>query len=65
MRVEQRVGRIDRKGQNSPAIAIYNMITPGTIDGDVYERCLWRIGVFEKTIGDCEEILGEITSIFS
>jgi ERCC4-related helicase len=61
MRIEQRIGRIDRKGQNSPAIAIYNMITPGTIDGDVYERCLWRIGVFEKSIGDCEEILGEIT----
>ena len=62
MRIEQRIGRIDRHGQKSPTVAIYNMITPGTIDADIYERCLSRIGVFESSIGDCEEILGEITS---
>jgi ERCC4-related helicase len=61
MRIEQRIGRIDRQGQKSPAVAIYNMITHGTIDADIFERCLVRIGVFEKSIGDCEEILGEIT----
>jgi SNF2 family DNA or RNA helicase/DNA-directed RNA polymerase subunit L len=61
MRIEQRIGRIDRQGQKSPAVAIYNLITQGTIDGDIFERCLSRIGVFEKSIGDCEEILGEIT----
>jgi hypothetical protein len=61
MRIEQRIGRIDRQGQKSPAVAIYNMITQGTIDADIFERCLVRIGVFEKSIGDCEEILGEIT----
>jgi len=60
MRIEQRIGRIDRQGQMSPVIAIYNMITPGTIDADIYERCLSRIDVFEKSIGDCEEILGKI-----
>ena len=61
MRVEQRIGRIDRRGQNSESVAIFNLITPGTIDADIYERCLVRIGVFEQAIGDCEEILGEIT----
>jgi SNF2 family DNA or RNA helicase len=61
MRIEQRIGRIDRQGQKSPAVAIYNLITQGTIDGDIFERCLSRIGVFERSIGDCEEILGEIT----
>jgi cob(I)alamin adenosyltransferase len=61
MRIEQRIGRIDRQGQKSPAVAIYNLITQGTIDADIFERCLNRIGVFEKSIGDCEEILGEIT----
>ena len=61
MRIEQRIGRIDRKGQKSPVIAIYNMITPGTIDADIFDRCLSRIGVFERSIGDCEEILGEIS----
>jgi superfamily II DNA or RNA helicase len=60
MRIEQRIGRIDRRGQKSETVAIYNLITPETIDADIYERCLLRIGVFEASIGDCEEILGEI-----
>ena len=61
MRIEQRIGRIDRRGQKSEAVAIYNMITPGTVDADIYERCLLRIGIFEASIGDCEEILGDMS----
>lgn len=60
MRIEQRIGRIDRRGQVSEAVNIYNMITSGTVDADIYDRCLRRIGVFEKSIGECEEILGSI-----
>lgn len=61
MRIEQRIGRIDRYGQKSETVAIVNFITPGTVDADIYERCLWRIGVFLHAIGGNEEILGEIT----
>ncbi len=61
MRVEQRIGRIDRNGQKSESVAIYNLITPGTVDADIYERCLVRIGVFNSALGGSEEILGEIT----
>ena len=61
MRVEQRIGRIDRQGQKSESVAIVNLITPGTIDAEIYERCLLRIGVFERAFGGSEEILGEIT----
>jgi len=61
MRIEQRIGRIDRYGQKSETVAIVNFITPGTVDADIYERCLWRIGVFQHAIGGNEEILGEIT----
>ena len=61
MRVEQRIGRIDRKGQKSESVAIINLITPGTVDADIYERCLVRIGVFNNALGGSEEILGEIT----
>ncbi|MCY4552031.1 MAG: SNF2-related protein [Candidatus Poribacteria bacterium] len=61
MRVEQRIGRIDRKGQMSETVAILNLITPNTVDADIYERCLLRIGVFNSALGGSEEILGEIT----
>lgn len=61
MRVEQRIGRIDRKGQKSESVVIFNMVIPGTVDADIYERCLMRIGVFNSALGGSEEILGEIT----
>ncbi len=61
MRIEQRIGRIDRKGQQSKSIAIVNLITPGTVDADIYERCLVRIGVFDNALGGSEVILGNIS----
>jgi len=61
MRIEQRIGRIDRRGQKSPKVFIFNMVTPGTIDAEIYKRCLLRIGIFENSLGDSESILGEIT----
>lgn len=59
--IEQRIGRIDRNGQKSESISIINIITEDTIDCDIYDRCLSRIGVFNSSIGDSEEILGEVT----
>jgi ATP-dependent helicase HepA len=61
MRVEQRIGRIDRYGQRSETVAIFNFITPGTVDAEIYERCLLRIGVFRQALGGSEEILGNLT----
>ncbi len=61
MRVEQRIGRIDRYGQRSDTVAIFNFITPGTVDAEIYERCLLRIGVFRQALGGSEEILGNLT----
>jgi len=62
MRIEQRIGRLDRYGQKSDTVAIYNLITPGTIDAEIYERCLVRIGIFHQAVGGSEEILGRLTN---
>lgn len=59
--IEQRIGRIDRNGQKSESVSIINIITEDTIDCDIYDRCLSRIGVFNSSIGDSEQILGDIT----
>ncbi len=42
MRIEQRIGRIDRKGQKSENVAILNLITPWTVDAYIYERGFLR-----------------------
>ena len=60
MRIEQRIGRLDRYGQESEAIAIVNLVTPDTVDYEIYHRCLLRLGIFEHAVGGNEEILGEL-----
>jgi superfamily II DNA or RNA helicase len=57
MEVEQRIGRIDRIGQREKKIGVLNFHTPGTIETDIIERVMDRIGVFEHAIGELEPIL--------
>ena len=57
MVVEQRIGRIDRFGQESPIVHIYNMIVKDSIQEDIYLRLLERIGIFHESIGEMEAIL--------
>ncbi len=57
MVVEQRIGRIDRIGQLSANIYIYNFVVKGSITEDIYDRLENRIGIFKGTIGDLEPIL--------
>jgi superfamily II DNA or RNA helicase len=60
MKVEQRIGRIDRIGQQSPSIDIINLIAEDTIEQQVYDRLYLRLGIIQQTLGDFEPILGEI-----
>ena len=62
MRVEQRIGRLDRFGQQHEKIFIYNFHVPGTIETDIFERLYNRIGVFRDSIGELEPILREETN---
>ena len=61
MRIEQRIGRIDRFGQRSDKVLIFNFITPDTVAERVFYRCFDRLGVFRDTVGDLEAVLGDIT----
>ena len=59
MRVEQRIGRLDRFGQTAPKIRIYNLVISNSIEERIYFRLYERIHIFEQSIGDLEVILGE------
>lgn len=59
MVVEQRIGRIDRIGQQSPRVVIFNFSVEGTIEERIFERLYNRIELFRRSIGDLEAILGE------
>lgn len=59
MRVEQRIGRLDRYGQRHEKILIYNFSMIGTIDDEILNRLYGRINVFEGYIGDLDAILGD------
>lgn len=61
MRVEQRIGRIDRLGQKAERISIVNLILVDTIEERVLNRLYERMELFKESIGDLEEILGERT----
>ena len=59
MRVEQRIGRLDRYGQESDRIRIYSFVLQETIEERVLARLYQRINIFEESIGDLAPILGQ------
>ena len=59
MTIEQRIGRVDRIGQNSDSIVIVNLAAKDTIEDRILLRLYKRIGIFENTIGEIDPILGE------
>jgi SNF2 family DNA or RNA helicase len=59
MRIEQRIGRIDRIGQEAERILIWNFLYADSIDDRIYERLLTRLNIFEQALGSIEAMLGE------
>jgi SNF2 family DNA or RNA helicase len=65
MRVEQRIGRIDRLGQKYPNIRIVNLHYANTVEADVYVALRQRIGLFETVVGRLQPILARLPSLIS
>ncbi|UAL51005.1 MULTISPECIES: DEAD/DEAH box helicase [Metabacillus] len=56
MRLEQRIGRIHRLGQEKD-VYIYNMATKNTVEEHILKLLYEKINLFEKVIGELDEIL--------
>jgi hypothetical protein len=60
MRVEQRIGRIDRLGQEHPEIRIVNLHYADTVEADVYDALRKRINLFQSFVGRLQPILARL-----
>jgi len=56
-KVEQRIGRIDRIGQNSPKVIVVNLYLEKSVDDRVYRALRKRCGLFEKFVGAMQPVL--------
>jgi SNF2 family DNA or RNA helicase len=65
MRVEQRIGRIDRLGQKYSDIRIVNLHYADTVETDVYVALRHRIGLFEQVVGGLQPILARMPSLIT
>jgi SNF2 family DNA or RNA helicase len=59
MRIEQRIGRIHRLGQEND-VHIYNLATQGTVESHILNLLYNKIHLFEQVIGELDKILAHI-----
>ncbi|MFP4033789.1 MAG: helicase-related protein, partial [Desulfococcaceae bacterium] len=59
MKIEQRVGRIHRIGQEKP-VSIFNLCGTGTLEDYILEILDKKINMFEMVIGEIDMILGRM-----
>ena len=64
MRVEQRIGRIDRLGQARDVVHIRSYFIPNTVEESVYRALAGRIDVFSRLVGTLQPILGATERAF-
>ncbi len=60
MRVEQRIGRIDRIGQRYSTVRIHNFYYDGTVEAKVYRKLRDRINAFATVVGNLQPILAQV-----
>jgi Helicase conserved C-terminal domain len=64
MKVEQRIGRIDRLGQVRPKVRILNFAYKDTVEADVFFAVGERIQLFQGIVGRLQPILSKLPRRF-
>lgn len=59
MRLEQRIGRVHRLGQEKDVV-IYNFATQGTVEEHILHLLYEKIQLFEKVVGELDDILTKL-----
>lgn len=57
MKVEQRIGRIDRIGQKASRVYIYNFVMKDTLEEKIFSVLGEKINLFKECIGELDKIL--------
>jgi SNF2 family DNA or RNA helicase len=61
-RIEQRIGRIDRFGQPSDEVFIFNLVCRDTIEEYVVDILAKKLRMFEGVMGEVNQILGHMST---
>ena len=64
-KVEQRIGRIDRIGQISSEIKVYNLFLLNSIDEKVYKALDERCGLFKHFVGSMQPVLAQARTMLN
>ncbi len=65
MKVEQRIGRIDRLGQRYDEAQIVNLLYSDTVETDIYIALRNRIKLFENVVGRLQPILSQVPTLIA
>lgn len=63
MRVEQRIGRVDRIG-GQPTVEVTNLFYSDTVEDDIYRRIRDRLDWFTNVVGNAQPVLAATESVF-
>lgn len=58
-RLEQRIGRIDRLGQDKETIEVHNLWYPNSVEAEIYKRLLARKETLELAVGRYPQLVSE------